>query len=146
MKRIAAIAIAIAVVLVFGVAIMGCSKGPEVSQEEATKAINVAFGSFFIAVLSAGFGEEPEGVEVDEEGGIVTFTDFDLADLETQYTSISGVFDGSDDNEFFADLELAGGPVMTIEFEMIENATEIDITVNGHDMTISTDEIANWNR
>lgn len=145
MKKIGAIAVAVA----FVVAIMGCSKGAEVSQEEATEALNVAFGAFFIALLSSEFGETPEGVEIDEEVDAVTFTDFDLAEMETRYTSISGVIGGGGENVSVADLELAGGPVKTIEFEILEdqdagNATEMDITVNGHDMTISIDEFANW--
>ena len=145
MRRIGVALIAV----IFVLSMVGCGggggAGEKVSEAEAQEGFAVAFGSFFMAMMSAGFGQPPEGVEMSEDGNEFTFDEFDVSDMETDYTTMSGTI-GEKDGGMVADLQLAGGPVETISFEIaadfdLENTSEMDITVNGHDMTVGTADI-----
>lgn len=144
MKRIGVALIALLVLI----SMVGCGGGggKQVSEEEAQKGFAVAFGSFFMGMMSAAMGGGGEGVEMSEEGDEFIFDDFDVTEIatgmETEYTSMSGTV-GEKDGGMIAELTLEGGPVETLAFEVaedfdLEGSTEIEVTINGTKMTVST--------
>jgi cell division GTPase FtsZ len=148
MKRVGVALIAVLFVL----SMVGCGGGggKQVTQEEAQKGFAVAFGSFFMGMMSASMGSGAEGVEMSEEGDEFIFDKFDVSEIaagmETEYTTMSGTI-GEKDGGMIADLTLEGGPVTSLQFEIgeeldLENASEIEATINGTKMTISTADLS----
>lgn len=148
MKRVGVALIAVLFVL----SMVGCGGGggKQVTQEEAQKSFAVAFGSFFMGMMSASMGSGAEGVEMSEEGDEFIFDKFDVSEIaagmETEYTTMSGTI-GEKDGGMIADLTLEGGPVTSLQFEIgeeldLENASEIEATINGTKMTISTADLS----
>lgn len=132
MKRLGLIA-------VIAIVVLGGCAGTPVTEEQATEAFGVSFGAYFMAAMSAAFGNAPEGVEMNEEGTEVTFTDFDVSEMKTDYSTMSGTFVGSDEGGLVADLTFTGGIVETISYSIddVEDAQEVTVTVNGKEMTVT---------
>lgn len=143
MKRVGVALIVLAMIA----SMVGCGGGADVSEVQAQEAFAVAFGSFFNAMFTVGFGQEMEGVTMDEESGAFTFDKMDVSEMETDYTTMSGSIVEGDGGNLAADLTLEGGVVESIKFEMTEEdfggegATEMKVTVNGKEITISTADI-----
>lgn len=148
MKKIGVALIALMVLI----SMVGCGGGggKQVTQEEAQKGFGVAFGGFFMGMMTAAMGGGAEGVEMSEEGDEFIFDEFDVSEIaagmETEYTTMSGTI-SEKDGGMLADLTLEGGPVTSLQFEMneeldLENASEIEATINGTKMTISTADLS----
>lgn len=121
--------------------------GAAVSDEEAKQAFVISFGSVLIASMTTAFGEEIDGVELNEEGDELTLDGFDLGAYlgdgapETPYTAISGTID-NEEERMNADLTLEGGPVESIEFSIGSEEMQASegfsttLTVNGREMEL----------
>lgn len=145
MRRIATCAAGIILL----VSMAGCrgGGGATVTDEEAKQAFVISFGSVLIASMATAFGEEIDGVELNEEGDELTLDGFDLTTYlgdgapQTPYSAISGTIDNAGER-MNADLTLEGGPVETIEFSIGSEemqATEgfaTTLTVNGREMEV----------
>ncbi|MFW5745744.1 MAG: hypothetical protein ACOC2D_20900 [Spirochaetota bacterium] len=135
--------------IVLLVSMAGCeggrgTAGAAVTDEEAKQAFVISFGSVLVASMATSFGEEVDGVELNEEGDQLSLDGFDLSDHlgdgapETPYTAISGTID-NEEERMKADLTLEGGPVDSIEFSIGAEemqATEgfsTTLTVNGRE-------------
>lgn len=144
MKQTIATAATVALLL----ALAGCGGGgAAVSEEDAKQAFVFSFGSVMIASIANAFGEELEGVSLNEEGDELTLDGFDFAGYmdadpdEMVYTSVSGTI-ANVDERMEANLTLEGGPVSAIEFSL--GAEEIQasegfsttITVNGREIEL----------
>ena len=111
---------------------------------EMEQAFTLSFQVFFLASIQTAFGMVIPGVEVDDEGMVLT--DVDLAAMELEelgpYSSISGTILAVSDTEMHADLKLTGGPVKKLgwkiaEFNMEEDFT-VTITADGRTRTVNT--------
>ncbi|MFW5738322.1 MAG: hypothetical protein ACOC6J_03865 [Spirochaetota bacterium] len=138
------VALAAGIILLAGMVACDGGGGVAVSDEEAKQAFVISFGSVLIVSMATAFGEEPEGVELSDEGDELTLDGFDLTTYlgegapETPYSSISGTIT-NDEERMNADLTLEGGPVDSLEFSIGSEemqATEgfsTTLTVNGRE-------------
>lgn len=148
MRRVTALAAGIVLLA----SLAGCGgggggAGAAVSEEEAKQAFVISFGSVLIVSMATAFGEELDGVELNEEGDELSLDGFDLGAYlgegapETPYSAISGTI-VNEEERMNADLTLEGGPVESIEFSM--GAEEMQaaegfsttLTVNGREMDL----------
>jgi hypothetical protein len=121
---------------------------PEITSDQAQEAFMVAFGSAYVGSMAAQLGQSLPGVTIsDEEEGSVVFEEFDVTELETDYTTVSGTVTSETDSAR-ADLTLAGGPVTTIAFDVTaaelstEGVFRTTVVINGKEMDIEIDASA----
>lgn len=106
----------------------------------------IAFAGAYLGTMAIQFGYSPEGVAVDDETRTVTFSEFNVRDLETAYESLSGTVVTTNDSAR-ADFSLTGGPVESISFDIRADqmsSTSIVTTamVNGRSMEIEIEQSA----
>jgi hypothetical protein len=123
----------------------GCSAS-KVSVEEAEMGYIVGFGAVMAATFSAAFDKSAEGVTLSEDKLTMTMESYDLSQFTSiDYTEASGTVVNKD-GIMQCDLELVGGPVKTIKFEIgdINNMSHVQATIeaNGRkvDIDITEDE------
>ncbi len=122
----------------------GCSGSSSVSQDEAEEAFLVGFTSVMMASFSAAFGDAPEGVVLSDDMMTMELQDFDISEVDdVEYTAVSGKVENVE-GVMKCDLQLTGGPVETLIFEItdVTNMDGIDLTaiVNGSEMQIEISE------
>lgn len=132
--------------LIVMLAFAGCTGLPRVSSAQAEEAFMVAFAGAYLGTMAVQFGYAPAGVAVDDETRTVTFTDFNVSDLETAYESLSGTLTTTNDSASAA-FTLAGGPVESISFDiradqMSSTSIATTATVNGRSMEIQIEQTA----
>jgi hypothetical protein len=140
----------VGLVVAFLVALAGCGEGDggsTVSIDEAKEAFVFSYAAVLIVSIATAFGEEIEGVSLDQETNELTMDGFDLAgyleqpESELPYSAMSGTVT-SGESRMAADLSLEGGPVGALAFDL--GAQEIQaaegftttITVNGEELEI----------
>jgi hypothetical protein len=125
------------------VSLTGCEQDAAVSAERAQEAFLVAFGSAYVGSMAAQLGQTLDGVEIRDDRTVV-FDEFDVTDLETDYTSVSGTLTAADESAR-ADLILAGGPVETIAFDLTaeqlaaDDAFTATVVINGTETKVEID-------
>lgn len=125
------------------VSLTGCEQQVEISGDQAQEAFMVAFGSAYVGSMAAQLDQTLEGVEIRDDGTVV-FDAFDVTDLETDYTSVSGTLTAAGESAR-ADLTLAGGPVQSIAFDLTaeqlaaEDAFTTTVVVNGTETEVEID-------
>ncbi|MFP4113815.1 MAG: hypothetical protein ACOC2Y_03770 [Spirochaetota bacterium] len=146
--------IAAGVLIALLVALAGCGGDSAVTTDEAKEAFAVSYASVLVVSLGTAFGEEIDGVSLNEETGELTLDGFDLGEYvdvgeeELTYETISGsVVSGA--SSVAANLTLEGGPVTAIEFELgpeefqategftttlVVNGEEIELEITGEDL------------
>ena len=143
----ALVPIGILLTVVALLSLAGCDRqqaSATVSSEQAEEAFMVAFGGAYIGSMAAQFNQPLPGVEIDAENQAVVFDAFDVSELETDYTTISGTVRTTADAAT-VDFTLTGGAVTTISFqinaEQMSNEDGIRATavVNGAEMEILID-------
>ena len=119
------------------------------SEEEVIEAVGVAFGAWFIGALLA---DLYDGVTYNDTTGVVTFSSFDISEMDTDYSSISGTVAPNDAGTALDfNVSLKGGPVEKLKFSITEsfllnsgtNAVSLSVEANGFDYDITiepTDE------
>ena len=117
-----------------------------VSVDEAKEAFTVGFVSVFMVSIGAAFGQEMEGVTLDEEAEEIRMDGFDITEFaqesQISYTAVSGSV-RSEDDRMVADLQLVGGPVTTITFSLGQEELQAadgfttTVTANGVDIEIT---------
>ena len=130
-------------------AFTGCEQEPGVSSEQAEEAFLVAFGSAYVGSMAAQFEQPLPGMTLDAESGTITFEEFDVSELQTQYETLSGEVTSTEESAN-ADFTLTGGPVETISFDLsadqmsAESGIQTTVTVNGEEteIDIQPDEAA----
>lgn len=132
MKKIGIALLAVTILLFT----FGCSGGGKLATEEVEKAFAISFSSVLMASMGAAFGADMEGVTMDEETQAVTLDGFDITELGTEYTSMSGEASG-DGESMTVDVTLEGGKVKSISYKVtdFQNSDSIKTTVkaNGKD-------------
>lgn len=125
------------------VTLTNCEQQAEISDDQAQEAFMVAFGSAYVGSMAAQLDQTLDGVEVRDDGTVV-FDGFDVTDLETDYTTVSGTLTAADEAAR-ADLTLAGGPVATIAFDLTleqlaaNDAFNATVTINGVETDVEID-------
>ncbi|MFW6292975.1 MAG: hypothetical protein ACOC7V_11735 [Spirochaetota bacterium] len=134
------IGVLVAAVLV--IALAGCERENGISSDQAEEAFIVAFGGAYVGSMAAQVGQSLPGVSLDEENQAVSFDEFDVSELQTDYQTLSGTVTTSGETAD-VDFTLTGGPVETIAFEVNaeQMSSEDGITatamVNGTEMEIT---------
>lgn len=127
-------------VLLFVIGLGACSGQGSLSQEQVDEAFVVSFSAIIMGSMAAAFGSDLEGVSLDQETGELTLDGFDISELETDYTAISGSARG-DGTTMTAELTLAGGAVQSLSYELgdiSESETiETTVTANGREYEIN---------
>jgi hypothetical protein len=135
------VATVVAFALVIVLALTACNRGSQVTAAQAEEAFMVAFGGAYVGSMAAQFGQPLPGMEIDSEDNAVRFQDFDVTDLETEYTAISGSITATE-NAVDADFTLTDGPVETIAFTLSademssQDGLRTTVTINGREMDI----------
>ena len=124
----------------------GCSGGEKLPTEEVERAFVVSFSSVLMASMGAAFGADMEGVTMDEETQAVSLDGFDITELGTEYTSISGEASGTGES-MSIDVTLEGGKVKSISYTVSDfqdsdsikttvkaNGKEYDLDMTAEDM------------
>lgn len=111
----------------------GCSDGAKLPTEEVEKAFAVSFSSVLMAFMGAAFGADMEGVTMDEETQTINLDGFDITELGTEYTSLSGKASG-DGESMTIDVTLEGGKVKSISYKVsdFQNSDSIKTTVKAN--------------
>ncbi|MBN2738815.1 MAG: hypothetical protein JXR70_17665 [Spirochaetales bacterium] len=132
---------------------LGCNVGSKISEEEAGLAFGVTTRAFMSANLSISFRQEVENASYNEEDGVMTFTNFSFDTLKSNlkkdfnYTSMSGTVRKGLNNTMIADLNLAGGQIKNIKYQVsvqIFNGilpNYFELTINGKSMKIKPGDI-----
>lgn len=136
MKRI----VSIIVIALLGSALVACGGGAALNQEQVDEAFIVSISAFLMGSMGAAFGADVEGVSFDVETGELSMDGFDITNLETDYTAISGSA-GGDGTSMTVEATLTGGAVNSISYEVgdFTQSETIDATVtaNGKSYDIS---------
>jgi len=124
------------------IALAGCQAESGISSDQAEEAFIVAFGGAYVGSMAAQVGQPLPGVSLDQENQAVSFDEFDVSELQTDYQTLSGTVTTSGETAN-VDFTLTGGPVETIAFEINaeQMSSEDGITatamVNGTEMEIT---------
>ncbi|MFP4363724.1 MAG: hypothetical protein ACLFR1_07620 [Spirochaetia bacterium] len=127
---------------------ISCSGGA-VEQEDADMAFSMSVGLYFVGSMAAAFGEEIEGISYDQQNQVLSIDNVNLTeligeeDIQTPYETVSGTFTVTEET-LEADLELTGGPVTSLKYEIaaeaIMESPTAEASVNGNTMTVSYSE------
>jgi hypothetical protein len=130
-----------AALALFVIVLSACGQEEAVSKEEAEEAFLVAFGSAYVGSMALQFGQPLPGVTLDTEDNAVVFEEFDVSDLQTEYTSLSGRVITTDESAG-AEFTLTGGPIKTISFDLsvdqmsAEDGLRTTVVVDGQEIDI----------
>ena len=141
--------LALCVVALLVVSCATASYGPRVTDQEAKEAILVSLHMSIVASIVLAFDGEIEGATWGEDDSIV-YDDFDLAQLNDEgeetafpYTSLSGTAAKSESGGIVVSITLAGGPVVSLEYELdadtnLDDFETLEVTaiVNGREMDV----------
>jgi hypothetical protein len=140
-KRKVPIAAMVGVSVIALLALSGCEREARVTAEEAEEAFMVAFGGAYVGSLAVRLDRPLPGMTLDSEHQSVVFDEFDVTDLETDYTTLAGRLVASEASAQ-AEFTLTGGVVETISFTIDadqmswENGVRATVVVNGREMVI----------
>jgi hypothetical protein len=116
--------------------------GPaRVSVDEAEQAFVAAFSGAYIGSFFVQLGETTPGVELREDTDEMVFDQFDISELGTGYTTISGTARTTAET-LQGSFTLTEGPVETLEFELSVDQMRSEtivatVTANGREVDIA---------
>lgn len=117
-----------------------CNGGGTLSEEQVNEAFVVSFSAVMMGSMGAAFGADVAGVSLDQSTGELTMDGFDVSELETDYTTISGTA-GGDGTTMTVDATLTGGAVQSISYQLGDlsesDTIETTVTANGKEYELN---------
>lgn len=124
---------------------------PPPENQDVAEAVALAQLTYVFGALIEYFGDPVEGFSFNETTGVMTFTSFDITELETSYTTVSGTVSFMPDDSLEFDLTFTGGPIsslyFTLDSEQIdtlenEESVSVDVTADGDEYTVTLEPAA----